>query len=228
MSSKEAYVGQTPPEAAFGADYYNIVYRHYERQNPGYKQAFYRDLILRHCQNQPGRILDVGCAFGGFLAGMPDSWQRFGIDISSFAIEQGAPKQPKLHLASATLDTNPFPGPFDVVTSFDVIEHVPNLDRVAASINSLLKPGGLFVFVVPTYDGPLGPVVHLLDRDETHIHKNGRKFWLNWANGQFEIQEWIGLYRFLPPLVPYIHWPSRSLRSFAPAILIAARARGKR
>jgi SAM-dependent methyltransferase len=218
-------MGETAVGDAFGPDYYQKVYRHYERQNPAYKQNFYKDLILRHCGGAPGRILDVGCAFGGFLAGMPEAWDRFGIDISSFAIEQGTPKHPSLHLASATLETNPFHGPFDVVTSFDVIEHVPNLDRVSASIRSLLKPGGLFVFVVPTYDGPLGPVVHLLDRDETHIHKNGRKFWLDWVNNQFEIQEWIGLYRFLPPRVPYIHWPSRALRSFAPAILIAARAR---
>lgn len=213
--------------SAFGPDYYSKVYRHYERQNPSYKRSFYRDLILRHrAGGAPGRILDVGCAFGGFLAAMPATWDRYGIDVSTFAIEQGSPKHPKLHLASATLETNPFPGPFDVVTSFDVIEHIPNLDSVAASIRSVLKPGGLFVFVVPTYDGPLGPVVHLLDRDETHIHKTGREFWLDWASRHFEIQEWMGLIRFLPPLVPYLHWPTRALRSIAPAILIAARARG--
>ncbi len=219
-------MSQPAPGAAFGSDYYQNVYRHYERQNPSYKQTFYRDLILKHCNGERSRILDVGCAFGGFLSWMPETWDRFGIDISSYAIEQGTPKHPKLHLASATLDTNPFTGPFDVVTSFDVIEHVPHLDSVAASIRSLLKPGGLFVFVVPTYDGPLGPVVHLLDRDETHIHKDSRKFWLKWARDNFEIQEWIGLFRFLPPVVPYIHLPSRVLRSVAPAILVAARTRG--
>src|ERR1700693_5655458 len=208
MSLSEASSGETAVGAAFGPDYYRTVYRHYERQNPAYKRNFYKDLILRHCGGAPGRILDVGCAFWGFFGWMPDTWDRFGIDISSFAIEKGTPTYPALHLATATLETNPFQGPFDVITSFDVIEHVPHLDKVAASISSLLKPGGLFVFVVPIYDGPLGPVVHLLDRDETHIHKNGRKFWLDWASNQFEIQEWIGLYRFFPPVVPYIHLPS--------------------
>jgi SAM-dependent methyltransferase len=228
MLAGESVVNEPAPDAAFGPDYFQKIYRHYERQNPSYKRQFYRDLLFKHAGSQPARILDVGCAFGGFLAYLPDTWDRFGIDVSSFAIQNGERTQGSLHLAAATLDTNPFPGPFDVVTSFDVIEHIENLENVAASVNKLLKPGGLFVFVVPTYDGPLGPVVHLLDRDPTHIHKTSRKFWLDWAGRHFEVIEWMGAYRMLFPHCPYIHWPSRFLRAFAPAIVVAVRTRGTR
>ncbi len=123
----------------------------------------------------------------------------------------------------ATLDTNPFAGPFDVLTSFDVIEHIQDLENVASHVRSLLRPGGLFVFVVPTYDGPFGPIVHLLDRDPTHIHKTNRKFWLQWAARHFDVLEWTGIFRMLLPSGPYIHWPARPLRSLAPAVLVAAR-----
>jgi SAM-dependent methyltransferase len=227
MLAGELVANQPVPDVAFGPDYYHTIYRHYERQNPSYKRGFYRDLVFKHAGSQPARILDVGCAFGGFLAWMPDTWDRFGIDVSSFAIQRGERAHSGLHLAAATLDTNPFSGPFDVVTSFDVIEHIENLETVAASIDKLLKPGGLFVFVVPTYDGPLGPVVHLLDRDPTHIHKTNRKFWLDWAARHFEVQEWMGAYRMLLPRGPYIHWPTRALRAFAPAIVVVAKARRK-
>jgi SAM-dependent methyltransferase len=228
MSAGESVANHSAPGAAFGPDYYQKVYRHYERQNPSYKRGFYRRLVFKHAGSQPARILDVGCAFGGFLASMPDTWARFGIDVSSFAIQNGERTHPSLHLAAATLDTNPFPGPFDVVTSFDVIEHIDNLENVAACINRLLKPGGVFLFVVPTYDGPLGPVVHLLDRDPTHIHKTDRKFWLDWAGRHFEVIEWMGAYRMLLPRGPYIHWPSRAFRSFAPAIVVAVRTHSTR
>jgi len=213
---------------AYDANYYHRIYRHYERQNPGYKLAFYRDLVFKHVSRGPARILDVGCAFGGFLAGMPASWDRFGIDVSNYAIQQGRHAHPELHLAAATFESNPFQGPFDVVTSFDVIEHIDSLEKVAASVGSLLKPGGVFLFVVPTYDGPLGPLVHLLDRDPTHIHKTNRRFWLDWAGANFEVIEWMGAYRMLLPHGPYVHWPTKLLRAFAPAIVVAARSRGKR
>ncbi len=213
----------TAPDCAFGADYYATIYRHYERQNPPYKHAFYRRVIAKLAGNSPARILDVGCAFGGFVASMPETWSRYGIDVSSFAIQEGRAKYPGVQLAAATLDTNPFKGPFDIVTSFDVIEHIQDLENVAGHVRSLVRPEGLFVFVVPTYDGPLGPVVHMLDRDPTHIHKTSRKFWIDWAERHFNLCEWIGMFRMLLPFAPYIHWPSQSLRSVAPAVLIAAR-----
>jgi SAM-dependent methyltransferase len=209
----------------YGPSYYHSVYRHYERQNPARKLNFYRDLVFRHVGCKPARMLDVGCAFAKFLASLPQSWDRFGIDVSSFAIEEARRKHPELHLAAATLDSNPFPGPFDVITSFDVIEHIESLDDVAAGIGNILKPGGLFVFVVPTYDGPLGPVVHRLDRDPTHIHKTHRRFWIEWASRHFDAVQWMGAYRMLLPHGPYIHWPTRLLRRFAPAIVVTAKAR---
>jgi hypothetical protein len=79
------------------------------------------------------------------------------------------------------------------------------------------------VFVVPVYDGPLGPVVRMLDGDPTHVHKESRDFWLDWAGERFVIQEWCGVFRYLLPRGPYINWPTQALRRIAPAIAVVVR-----
>ena len=213
-----------PPES-FGSSYYDTVYRHYKKQNPPYKYQFYNEFIAKHAGKGRGRILDVGCAFGGFLTSYRTDWDRFGIDISSHAIAQAQKDRPDLTLAAATLETNPFAGLFDVVTSFDVIEHIPDLTVVSEAVYSLLKPGGKFIFVVPVYDGPLGPVVHLLDKDPTHLHKTSRHFWLDWAEKHFSVLEWMGIYRILLPTGHYVHYPTKMFPAFSPAIIVAARRR---
>ena len=66
----------------------------------------------------------------------------------------------------------PFRGPFHAIVAFDVIEHVPDLDAIAKFVHSELDAHGVFVFVVPVYDGPLGGLVRRLDKDPTHMQKN--------------------------------------------------------
>jgi hypothetical protein len=81
------------------------------------------------------------------------------------------------------------------------------------------------VFVVPVYDGPLGWLVRRLDKDPTHVHKMPRNFWLEWAARTFEVVEWLGTYRYLTPLGVYVHFASRRLRRWSPAVAVAARRR---
>jgi SAM-dependent methyltransferase len=219
-------VNVTAPETRFDAAYYTTIYRNYERQNPDYKFALYRRSIGRQIGSAAQHsILDVGCAFGGFLGSLSPEWNRSGIDISSYAIQHAEQRHRTVRFAAATLDRNPFRGPFDVVTSFDVIEHISDIEDVGRAVSDLLKPKALFVFVVPVYDGPLGWLAHLLDRDPTHIHKTARKRWLDWAGRHFEVIEWFGLFRFLFPVAPYLHISSVKARRVSPAILVVARKR---
>src|SRR5262249_58711932 len=106
---------------------------------------------------------------------------------------------PRGRFAVARDSRIPFDDRFPVVTAFDVIEHVDALDPLASDINHHLADGGIFFFVVPVYDGPLGPVVRALDHDPTHVHKQPRAFWLEWARRHFELVDWWGLVRYLLP-----------------------------
>ncbi len=211
----------------FDADYYRTYYREYARQNPPRKLRFYARMAERHAApDAPRRIHDLGCGFGDFLATLDESWEICGSDVSEFAIAQAAQRHPRgaFKVASAT-DRAVFAGPFGVVTAFDVLEHVADLDAVAASVDDQLAPGGAFLFVVPVYDGLSGPIIRALDRDPTHVHKWPRRCWLDWAGAHFDVREWLGAVRYLFPLLGYLHVTTRLLRRHTPAILVACRKR---
>lgn len=216
----------------FTGAYFAVNYRDYRRQNPPYKMKFYRELIERYTPSRLNpRVLDLGCAFGRFLSFMPENWRRFGIDISEYAIRQArqlAGTSSPANFAVASASAVPLRGVFDAIVAFDVIEHVPDLQAIASFVNSELDSTGTFTFVVPVYDGPLGAVVRLLDRDPTHVHKTSRRFWLDWAAEYFEIVAWMGVFRYLLPGGVYIHWPNRVLRSLSPAIVVIVRRRSQR
>jgi SAM-dependent methyltransferase len=201
-------------DAVFGEEYYRDVYRHYVRQNPPRKHAYYHSLIDL---DGPGRILDVGCAFGHFLASVPETWERWGTDPSAYAISRAV--DPALRLAVASAHELPSDS-FDVITAFDVLEHLTDLDRARQAIHDGLRPGGRFVFVVPVYDGLSAPIIRLLDRDPTHVQKHGRAWWLEWASARFNVQRWEGLTRWLFPWGSYLHCPTIRWRTHTPAIAV--------
>lgn len=207
----------------FDRAYYEKNYRSYGRQNPPRKMRFYRSLLERHA-GRGGRILDVGCAFGTLLGSLGPEWERFGSDVSAYAIESAKRSLPGVPFRVAGATDPGFSGPFDAITAFDVVEHVPDLDAVAQAVKARLAPRGRFVFVVPVYDGPTGVLVRLLDRDPTHVHKRSRKFWVDWASANFGLLEWQGVVRYLLPGGIYVHAPTRALRAVAPAIAVVAGA----
>lgn len=46
-------------------------------------------------------------------------------------------------------------GPFDLITAFEVFEHVPDVQQLMATLKSLLAPGGLVMFSTLTSDGEI-------------------------------------------------------------------------
>lgn len=101
-----------------------------------------------------GRLLDVGCSTGQFLnlaasAGYEVSGVEFSDDSRRFAADHFG-----LSVEAGSIHYTAHPaGSLDLVTMFDVIEHVrdPMADMGAAW--KLLKPGGWFVLSTPNIDG---------------------------------------------------------------------------
>lgn len=209
----------------FDQAYFERNYRDYRRQNPRRKMRFYAGLVHAHLPERAGphRILEMGCGFGPFLRHIGTGWRKFGMDRSEYAVRQAKGSVPDAAFVVADAASVPLRGPFDAIVAFDVIEHVPDLEAVANEVRSALAGDGVFVFVVPVYDGPLGPVVHLLDKDPTHIHKRSRAFWISWASRHFQVVDAFGIVRYLLPYGPYIHMPSRLARRFGPAIALCCR-----
>jgi len=221
------------PAPLFNETYYAANYGDYDKQNPPRKSRHYARWIEAHLgTGVPRRIHDVGCGPGLFLARLGHDWEVFGSDPSQYAVGVASRRVPRgtFRVGSATdgaASTDPvFAGPFGVVTAFDVLEHVPDLEAAAAAVRRQLVEGGLFLFVVPVYDGPAGPLVRLLDRDPTHVHKWPRRRWLQWAETHFELVDWGGTIRYLLPVVRwYVHLPAPWLRRYTPAITVICRRR---
>lgn len=211
----------------FDRRYYETYYRDYTLQNPERKLRFYRRFIEKNLGASVPRVIhDMGCAFGAFLGSLDEHWEIHGSDVSQFAIDQARTECPRGQFLVGDASQEPIhERKFGVVTAMDVIEHVPDLGRVARSVNDQLVAGGLFVFVVPVYDGLSGPAIRALDRDPTHVHKWPRQRWLDWAAAEFELVEWKGIVRYLLPFGYYLHVVTDRCRRNTPAIIVACRKR---
>jgi SAM-dependent methyltransferase len=108
---------------------------------------------------QSGTLLDLGCSSGSFLEFMrSESWRLYGIEMSEEAAKTANAKSGAEVFVGNILDA-PFPREyFDVITCFDVLEHLYEPRKVMARIGEWLRPGGIFYVLVPNVDCAEGRV----------------------------------------------------------------------
>ncbi len=104
-------------------------------------------------------LLDVGAYIGVFVEiALANGWQAMGIEPSQWAIDFA--HQKGLPLVQGTLDAPEIQGRrYDVITMWDVIEH---LDDPAAELDKsfrLLRPGGLVAVHTMDIDSPIARVM---------------------------------------------------------------------
>ena len=99
-----------------------------------------------------GRLLDVGCGNGAFLARMHSlGWSVSGIEPDERAADLARKRLfPDVTIVNASFETSSFgEATFDVVTSNQVIEHVEDPICFLGTIKRLLVPGGTLVVTTP-------------------------------------------------------------------------------
>jgi SAM-dependent methyltransferase len=104
--------------------------------------------VLRHVPT-PGVVVDVGCATGQFLQAMvQQGWQAVGVELSEYAADHA--RNAGLDVHTGTLEEASLPASqFDLVTLWDVFEHVLDPQETLAEIGRVLKPGGFVVIHTP-------------------------------------------------------------------------------
>lgn len=212
--------------AATGADYYATNYANYERQNPAAKLEFYLGLIRKNVPAR-GRVFELGVGMGKFLELAAKEFDCGGADPNAHGVATTQDRVPKsVEVIVGSYQEIPVTPAPEAVVAWDVLEHLPDLDQGLAAIHAKLAPGGSLIAVVPVYDGPLGWLVHLLDKDPTHVSKFSRDAWLSAleANG-FEIVERGGILRKLLFNRWYAHLtkPQWLLRPIGTALYFVAR-----
>jgi len=111
-----------------------------------------------------GKILDIGCGVGYFLrVARERGWVVAGVDLDRAAVDIA--RQHSIDVCWETVEEMSFSdNEFDVVTLFNVIEHLPTPQIALEKIWRVLKPRGLFVLETPTDDFPLKYPIRLLYR----------------------------------------------------------------
>lgn len=123
-------------------------------------RRWYRD-IEPNLLVKTGTALDVGCASGNFLRLLSQKgWDVKGIELDQDMFEnvkqQGfdVSNTPLEHYEPASLSARPAlpagrPASFQLITLFDVIEHLPYLNKDLEKLSGLLDSKGSIVLVTP-------------------------------------------------------------------------------
>ncbi len=107
---------------------------------------------LRHISRfiEPGRMIDVGCAMGFFIdEAHRMGWQVEGLDVSGFAVDYVQNRFGHSAYHGSLMDLDLPAGEYDLVTMFDVIEHVPDPKGYMQTVSDLLRPGGVYELATP-------------------------------------------------------------------------------
>jgi 2-polyprenyl-3-methyl-5-hydroxy-6-metoxy-1,4-benzoquinol methylase len=113
-----------------------------------------RATIIDTYKAQPGRVLDVGCAAGFFLKVCHDKgWETAGIEIARPMIEYAEQDLDLTDMHRGDLLSVDLPdASFDVVTMWDVIEHLEEPGKHLERAHALLKDDGILVLETQNVD----------------------------------------------------------------------------
>lgn len=93
-----------------------------------------------------GKLLDVGCAYGYFMEVAKEAgFEVFGVDPSDYAVKQAKKKFGKKVKKTFLSEVNFREKSFDVVTLFDVFEHLKDPWQDLEKVRRILKDNGILI-----------------------------------------------------------------------------------
>jgi len=101
---------------------------------------------------KPGdRILEIGCGIGSVVYELSkQGYDIRGTDISSEALEYGRKKYGDIRLEVQAAEILPYEDEsFEAVLSFDLFEHIAEIDKHISEVRRVLRPGGYYLFQTP-------------------------------------------------------------------------------
>jgi 2-polyprenyl-3-methyl-5-hydroxy-6-metoxy-1,4-benzoquinol methylase len=153
-------------------------------------------LALLRRRVSEGRLLEVGCGYGYFLRDAELTYDTYGMDISSYAIQRAARVTPESTLAVVDVESaravRGFVGKvrFEIIVALNVLEHLNSPFLVLENLHSLLVPGGYLFFKVPKGNALVRRWYSLWGRehewqglkDPTHVSLLPSEEWINFLD----------------------------------------------
>ncbi len=146
------FMERIPTLEELNAHYSQYSYGRQEYISPVTIKAYHRLLDEFEPYRKNNRILDVGCGRGAFLVeALKRGWDAWGSEYSARAVE--ICREKGINMMEGQLDPALFDRKdFDVVTSFEVLEHMNEPHKEVTSIHTLLRSGGLFYCTTPNFN----------------------------------------------------------------------------
>ena len=117
--------------------------------NRSFAAAEHLRLLLSE-RRPPARLLDMGCATGFFAAKASDAgYDVTGADASEWSVERARARDGRAKFEVGTIESLSFRPEFDIITLWDVLEHVHSPRVVLERIAGWLKPGGTLFMSMP-------------------------------------------------------------------------------
>jgi 2-polyprenyl-3-methyl-5-hydroxy-6-metoxy-1,4-benzoquinol methylase len=116
------------------------------------RAPMYADFFGRFIAGRSGRLLDMGCGLGFFVKAMGahPAWETHGREISPAAVRYAREKLGLGNVSGGRLEDAALPdGSFDLITMWDVIDHIPRPDPALRRCHELLKDGGRLFLRTP-------------------------------------------------------------------------------
>ncbi len=138
------------PELAGTGEFYGELQKqigsYYAEQRPEFCW------VLKNARLDSGKVFDIGCGGGAFLdLARSTGLETYGMELNGAAAEVATKSG---HTVFRTASIPPeLNGNFDLLTAFQVVEHLPDPVGLLRNYMSLLRPGGLLAITVPHEKG---------------------------------------------------------------------------
>lgn len=163
--------GGGEPEDVYSSDYFNERSAYFfgnsvvdpaEGEESSSIADFKRGLDLIEGMKKPGRLLDIGCAMGVFLALAKErGWDVRGTDVSEFAVKF-ASERFGMDCRKGSLRDAGFPDRyFDVITMWDVLEHFEDPLCELEEVRRVLADDGVLIFDTPNEESLMRLLAHM-------------------------------------------------------------------
>ena len=110
------------------------------------------DLLKKFVNKKTTSALDVGCGTGynynilkGFSANIT------GVDNNDIAVSLAKKNFPNLDIIKGDIPFISMDKSYDLITLFDVMEHIPDDEKTMKFLDNILNPGGFLVMTVPAW-----------------------------------------------------------------------------
>lgn len=121
----------------------------HEEESDFYCAIYSEGIRVLRSAGASGRLLDVGCSGGTFMSLARNAgFDVVGIELN--AAEVAIARQKSLDVREVTLEQLDFDEKFDVITLWDVFEHIKNPHSFLSTLRTRTSPGGLIFMQIPS------------------------------------------------------------------------------